>query len=464
MQRAIHNLSFGRVYGHPKQRDVLSSIEICIQSIYFAVFVGAFEHLVRSFANAFTGITGLGRIGRWSNNQRNTVELSLVRQVLTKLIKIPLAKFSSEFFVPAFTRKSYARQIFNRNPFVLEFGRLNNLFGDCVIYDRGVSTFFAREPFKKFSRRASAFALNRTPNLLPMFTIFVKPIGRKLNIIRGVSHSGQAKISYKIIGLTGMVFVSLLLNNNVMAKDRTEYLKEYHKRTYVPIGNKQGRPTELPQYDFSGIYQLKNTVNEKIYIGQAQNILNRFNDHRRNRNGHLLYRDCYLYRAIKKYGWGKFEISVLEKVDDVSLINEREIFWINKLNPEYNMKDGGDCARGWKHSEKAKRKMSETKSKMYLGENNPFFGKTHSKETKEKIRKAKIGKKLSKAHREKISKSNKSHLRGKKVVQLDLEGNEIRRHKSVSESAKNIEVNISTMFKHLKGKNKTCKGYVFRYA
>ena len=140
-----------------------------------------------------------------------------------------------------------------------------------------------------------------------------------------------------------------------MVKERTEYLREYHKRTYITTGNKIGRPSELPQFDFAGIYQLKNTVNGKIYIGQAQSILKRFNEHRRNRNGHLIYRDTYLYRAIKKYGWDKFEISVLEKVDDFDFLNEREIFWINDLNPEYNMKEGGGCARGWNHTEEVKK-------------------------------------------------------------------------------------------------------------
>ena len=249
-----------------------------------------------------------------------------------------------------------------------------------------------------------------------------------------------------------------------MAKDRTEYLREYHKRTYIPTGNKIGRPAELPQYDFGGIYQLKNTVNGKIYIGQAQNILKRFNEHRRNRNGHLLYRDCYLYRAIKKYGWGKFEISVLERVDDFELLNEREIFWIDKFNPEYNMKDGGDCARGWNHTEEAKRKMSETKSKQYLGKNNPFFGKTHSEEAKEKIRQARLGKKLSEEHKNAIAKSYNPKRFYKAVVKINKETDEeIKVYESIKSACLENNIHQSSLSQCLTGKTKTCVGFKWKY-
>lgn len=66
-----------------------------------------------------------------------------------------------------------------------------------------------------------------------------------------------------------ILFCIFVLNNKIMAKDKTEYMREYHKRTYVPTGNKIGRPNELPKYDFAGIYQLRCTVNGKIYIGYA---------------------------------------------------------------------------------------------------------------------------------------------------------------------------------------------------
>ena len=59
-------------------------------------------------------------------------------------------------------------------------------------------------------------------------------------------------------------------------------------------------------------------------------------------------------------------------------MDEREIYWIsfyNSTNKEigYNISNGGNVNRS----------MS--------GEHNPFYGKTHSKETREKISKAKIG-------------------------------------------------------------------------
>ena len=46
---------------------------------------------------------------------------------------------------------------------------------------------------------------------------------------------------------------------------------------------------------------------------------------------------------------------------------------------------------GQKHSEEAKKKMSEKKKGKYLGKNNPMYGKHHSKETKIKISKRNSG-------------------------------------------------------------------------
>ena len=91
----------------------------------------------------------------------------------------------------------------------------------------------------------------------------------------------------------------------------------------------------------TGIYQIKNLINGKIYIGQSKNIASRWHRHRTD------YRkfDYAIYRAMRKYGLNNFEFSVLEECS-IDQLNEREIYWIEEKdshNPEhgYNLTDGG---------------------------------------------------------------------------------------------------------------------------
>lgn len=56
-----------------------------------------------------------------------------------------------------------------------------------------------------------------------------------------------------------------------------------------------------------------------------------------------------------------------------------------------------------KCSWETKRKISETLKCKTQGENNPFYGKYHSEETKQKISNTLTGKKLSEEHRKAIS-------------------------------------------------------------
>lgn len=84
------------------------------------------------------------------------------------------------------------------------------------------------------------------------------------------------------------------------------------------------------------IYQITNLVNYKTYIGKTtKTIEERFTRHCYNSKT----QNTYLYRAMRKYGINNFIIEVLEETND---INEREIYWIKILQPDYNMTSGGD--------------------------------------------------------------------------------------------------------------------------
>lgn len=91
-----------------------------------------------------------------------------------------------------------------------------------------------------------------------------------------------------------------------------------------------------------GIYKITNKVNGHSYVGQSSNIQRRWQNHKvaaynLNDKGY----EYPLYRAMRKYGQKVFSFEVLEECSQAAL-NEREIWWINQLQPEYNQTVGGD--------------------------------------------------------------------------------------------------------------------------
>lgn len=92
-----------------------------------------------------------------------------------------------------------------------------------------------------------------------------------------------------------------------------------------------------------GIYKIENKLNGKCYIGQSIEIEHRFSKHKSAKD------DFYIHRAIRKYGKENFIFEIIEQCDK-DLLDEREKFWINKLNTlipnGYNMIQGGSNGAG----------------------------------------------------------------------------------------------------------------------
>jgi group I intron endonuclease len=163
----------------------------------------------------------------------------------------------------------------------------------------------------------------------------------------------------------------------------------------------------------SGIYMITNKLTNDIYIGQSADLSKRFKNYFN--LSYIKSKDSFIIsRALIKYGYSNFSVTILEYCDKSDLII-KEQYYFNKLNPQYNILKIAGSSRGFKHSEETKIKIrkslkgiyikeksalfgrihtEETKNLMSLKkvkENNPLFGKTHSKDTIELIRQKALG-------------------------------------------------------------------------
>lgn len=86
----------------------------------------------------------------------------------------------------------------------------------------------------------------------------------------------------------------------------------------------------------SGIYQLKNIANGKLYVGQTKNFSNRKKSHLKSLKNGTHY-NRYLQRSYNKYGQDFFVFEIIERCE-VELLNERERYWIRELQTEYKDK------------------------------------------------------------------------------------------------------------------------------
>ena len=143
------------------------------------------------------------------------------------------------------------------------------------------------------------------------------------------------------------------------------------------------------------IYKIENLINGKTYIGQSRNTRQRIYTHRYELTNNK-HKNEVLQRAWNKYGKENFKFEIIEEchIDDLNTLERKWIVDYNsyKDNNGYNLDFGGNA-----HKEMSQ----ETRDKISLnhadinGENNPFYGKHHSDETKQKISDANKGRKMS---------------------------------------------------------------------
>jgi group I intron endonuclease len=244
-----------------------------------------------------------------------------------------------------------------------------------------------------------------------------------------------------------------------------------------------------------GIYRIKNLINNKCYYGSSKHIEKRLTRHKRElkNNTHI---NCILQRAWDKYGENNFSFEVVEECD-ISVILETEQKYLN-LQPDYNIgikSSGGDNLTKNPNKNNIVKKITESVKKRYdlmtdeekkekhskpmetnpnwkdgisfsyceicnkkisqgakrciehikyerNGINNPFFGKQHSEETKNKLSEIRLGK-----------------YSGEQNIPILIDNIEYR---SAGEASKKLNIPMVTIRWRVISKNKKFDNYKYK--
>ena len=200
------------------------------------------------------------------------------------------------------------------------------------------------------------------------------------------------------------------------------------------------------------IYQIKNDINDKVYIGKTEfSLEKRFKEHCRdafkNRN-----EKRPLYAAMRKYGIEHFHIKLIEETDNPE---ERERFWIeNKRSFKlgYNATLGGDGSKYLDYdliisTYKEVQSIEETSQRL-------------------KIDNKTVSRVLSQANIEILSTSEVNILKNGKIInQYDLDMNFIQSFPSLHSAANSLgKKGVSHISDVCKGKRKTAYGFKWQFA
>lgn len=171
-----------------------------------------------------------------------------------------------------------------------------------------------------------------------------------------------------------------------------------------------------------GVYKIENLINNKVYIGSTiSGFKKRIKEHlyELNKGKH---HSSHLQKAFNKYGTNNFEVSILEVCNRESII-QKEQFYLDQYksynrNLGYNILNKAYNSQGYKHTEE---------NIILIGQMSKLRG-PHPNSINA-MRLANLGSKKDENH---IIRMKEIH--SKPVIQLDLQGNFIKRWNSITEA------------------------------
>lgn len=230
------------------------------------------------------------------------------------------------------------------------------------------------------------------------------------------------------------------------------------------------------------IYKITNIITGDLYIGSAISLIKRKYSHLFELR-HNKHHSPILQNSYNKHGENNFIFEMLEEVLEKENLVIREQWWIDYLNPRYNISRIAGSPLGVKHTEQAKLNMSKAhlgikptkealvkRSLKQGGENHWTYGKERTQDTKDKIsnvlkERYELGYEHPfKGHNHK--EDTKDKISKKLMIpieQYSLDGVLIKEWLGATEAAKELGFHASNITSCCKGNTKTSNNFFWKY-
>jgi group I intron endonuclease len=259
------------------------------------------------------------------------------------------------------------------------------------------------------SRREVSNLFNRVAIMILLYSgiivcdsLYVTCLDRGIGIYNGLFHSTVITHSFElfinIIGVIILLFSESFVNSDpvLLAVTPIVVYSNADLAKQSIIKENKGK---------SGIYRWVNKESVKSYVGSSVNLSNRFKQYYCYNHIADPARNMPINRGLLKYGYSNFKLEILEYCDPKNVV-QREQYYLDLFQPEYNILKTAGSSLGFKHTEETLAKFRVRKhSEETLAK---FRVRSHSEETKQKMSEAKLGISLSEDTRRRMSEAKSS--------------------------------------------------------
>lgn len=215
-----------------------------------------------------------------------------------------------------------------------------------------------------------------------------------------------------------------------------------------------------------GVYKITNTINGKLYIGSSIDLKKREYAHFYNLRNNT-HDSKYMQNVFNKFGENILIFSIIEYVENVDILLDREQYWIDYYNVcdrryGYNTCPTAGNRLGCLTSDETKVKLSKINMGKKLSDEHKMkikkgnMGKKVSNESRKKMSIAKIGTKVSEETKAKKRANSKDKVAVKNVTTGMI-------FDSLANAGRYYNVASRSICTCCKGRQKTAGGYKWMY-